>query len=150
MEPPPQNGSSTGGGLPSQARVMRRRAVASRYSLVEFSQRTSWPMKANSRSRRCSASVMRSQFRGGEAGLGSSSRAARYAGGACGSAGSSTSEAKSTARQAARGLRAHHRCRVEGWPWRMDFSRADSRLMASSGSATSISLVRVMAFSPCV
>ena len=54
--------------------------------------------------------------------------------------GSSTSWANSTARAAASGRRAHHRCSVDGWPWRIDFSRADSRLIASSGSATSISL----------
>ena len=53
--------------------------------------------------------------------------------------GSSTSWANSTARQAASGRRAHHRCSVDGWPWRMDFSRADSRLMSSRGSATSMS-----------
>jgi hypothetical protein len=56
--------------------------------------------------------------------------------------GSSTIEEKSTARQAARGRRAHQRCSVEGCPWRIDFSRADSRLIASSGSATSISFLR--------
>ena len=44
--------------------------------------------------------------------------------------------------QAASGRRAHHRCRVEGWPWRMLFSRADSALIASSGNATSISFLR--------
>ena len=54
--------------------------------------------------------------------------------------GSSTSWANSTARAAASGRRAHHRCSVDGWPWRIDFSRADSRLIVSSGSATSISL----------
>ena len=43
-----------------------------------------------------------------------------------------------TARAAANGRRAHHKCSVEGWPWRMDFSRALAALMASSGSATSI------------
>ena len=43
-------------------------------------------------------------------------------------------------RAAASGRRAHHRCSVDGWPWRIDFSRADSRLIVSSGSATSISL----------
>ena len=43
-----------------------------------------------------------------------------------------------TARQAASGRRAHHRCSVEGCPCRIDFSRADSLLIASSGSATSI------------
>ena len=41
---------------------------------------------------------------------------------------------------AASGRRAHHRCSVDGWPCRIDFSRADSRLIASSGNATSISL----------
>ena len=50
--------------------------------------------------------------------------------------------AKMTARQEASGLRAHHRCKVDGCPWRMDFSRADSALMASSGRSTSISLRR--------
>ena len=53
--------------------------------------------------------------------------------------GSSTNEENNTARQAARGRRAHHRCSVDGWPWRIDFSRADSRLIASSGRATSMS-----------
>ena len=53
--------------------------------------------------------------------------------------GSSTSWANSTARHAASGRRAHHRCSVDGCPCRIDFSRADSRLMSSSGSATSIS-----------
>ena len=46
-----------------------------------------------------------------------------------------------TAREAASGRRDHHRCSVEGWPWRMDFSRALAALMASSGSATSISFL---------
>src|ERR1035438_2543036 len=54
--------------------------------------------------------------------------------------GSSTSWANSTARAAASGRRAHQRCKVEGWPCRIDFSRADARLIASSGRATSISL----------
>ena len=56
--------------------------------------------------------------------------------------GSSTICAKMTARAAANGRRAHHRCRVLGWPWRIDFSRADARLMASRGSATSMSFLR--------
>ncbi len=29
---------------------------------------------------------------------------------------------------------------MDGWPWRIDFSRADSRLIASKGRATSINL----------
>ncbi|OQA30670.1 MAG: hypothetical protein BWY57_02710 [Betaproteobacteria bacterium ADurb.Bin341] len=53
--------------------------------------------------------------------------------------GSSTSDANSTARQAASGRRAHHKCNVDGCPCRMDFSLAASLLMASSGSATSMS-----------
>src|SRR5262245_28051935 len=55
--------------------------------------------------------------------------------------GSSTICAKITARAAARGLRAHHRCSVLGCPCRIDFSRADALLMASSGSATSMSFL---------
>jgi hypothetical protein len=47
--------------------------------------------------------------------------------------GSSTICAKMTARAAASGRLAHHRCRVLGWPWRMDFSLAEAALMASSG-----------------
>ena len=38
--------------------------------------------------------------------------------------GSSTICEKITARAAASGRRAHHRCSVDGWPWRIDFSRA--------------------------
>ena len=46
----------------------------------------------------------------------------------------------STARQAASGRRAHQRCSVLGWPWRMVFSRAAASLILSSGRATSMSL----------
>jgi hypothetical protein len=38
---------------------------------------------------------------------------------------------------------APHRCKVEGCPCRIDFSRAEATLIASSGSATSISLRRM-------
>ena len=44
------------------------------------------------------------------------------------------------ARAAAKGRRAHHKCRVEGCPCRMDFSRVQAALIASSGRATSMSL----------
>jgi len=53
--------------------------------------------------------------------------------------GSSTICENITARAAARGRRAHHRCSVLGCPCRMDFSRAEALLMASSGRATSMS-----------
>ncbi|MDM7939791.1 MAG: hypothetical protein QUS07_05540 [Methanothrix sp.] len=56
--------------------------------------------------------------------------------------GSSTIEAKSTARQVASGFLDHHRCSVDGWPWRMDFSLAEAALIASSGRATSMSFLR--------
>ena len=56
--------------------------------------------------------------------------------------GSSTSDDHSTARAAANGRRAHHRCKVEGWPCRIDFSRAEALLIASKGSAASISFFR--------
>ena len=53
--------------------------------------------------------------------------------------GSSTICAKITARAPASGRRAHHRCSVLGCPCRIDFSRAEALLIASSGRATSIS-----------
>jgi hypothetical protein len=53
--------------------------------------------------------------------------------------GSATICAKITARAAANGRRAHQRCSVLGCPWRIDFSRAEALLMASSGKATSMS-----------
>ena len=56
--------------------------------------------------------------------------------------GSSTMDAKRTALHVARGFLDHHKCSVDGWPCLMDFSRADATLMASSGSATSISFFR--------
>ena len=46
-----------------------------------------------------------------------------------------------TARAAARGRRAHHKCSVEGCPCRMLFSRAEAMLIASSGSETSMSFL---------
>jgi len=55
------------------------------------------------------------------------------------SVGAGRSSPSSIARQAANGRRAHHKCSVDGCPCRMDFSRAASRLMASSGNATSMS-----------
>src|ERR1039458_8777932 len=53
--------------------------------------------------------------------------------------GSSTIWPKITARAAASGRRAHQRCNVLGCPCRIDFSREQALLMASSGRATSMS-----------
>jgi hypothetical protein len=42
------------------------------------------------------------------------------------------------ARMAASGRRAHQMCRVEMWPCRIDFSRADCLLMAANGNDISM------------
>ena len=55
------------------------------------------------------------------------------------SRGSGSRVPNTTARLIARGRRAHHRCIVEMWPCRSDFSRADSTLTSLSGSFSSIS-----------
>ena len=54
-----------------------------------------------------------------------------------GSQGSGSSRAISTARDDARGRLAHQRCRVEGCPCRMDFSRAAWRDTSAMGKSTS-------------
>ncbi len=126
MEPPPQKGSITGGGLPFVALRISVCAASSTVSFVVFSHFTSSSMmrKRRWRSASCSSSV------GKRSGCDD---------------GSSTMVANRTARHAASGRRAHQRCSVEGWPWRIDFSRAASRLIASSGSATSMSFFRYAA-----
>jgi hypothetical protein len=100
-------------------RAISVRAACSTRSSLLFSHTTNSSMIPNNRLRSASASVSGRSLPG-----------------------SSTSEANSTARQAARGRRAHHKCRVLGCPWRIDFSRAASLLMASSGRATSMSFLR--------
>ena len=40
------------------------------------------------------------------------------------------------------GRLAHHKCRVDGWPCRMDFSRADALLISSGGRDTLVSFLR--------
>ena len=50
-----------------------------------------------------------------------------------------SSSASSTARLDASGRRAHHRCSVDGWPCRIDFSRAACRDTAAMGKSTSAS-----------
>ena len=120
MAPPPAKGSSNSGGFPLVDFRISALAASSTRSLLEFSQTTKSSRMRNSRcrSRFCSSSV--GNFSGWEEG-------------------SSTRLDQITARAAANGRRAHQRCRVDGCPWRMDFSRADSALIFSRGSATSIS-----------
>src|SRR6266545_1280372 len=120
IDPPPQNGSYTGGGFPSVDLRISARAACSTRSLFEFSHFTNSSMRRKSRCRSasCASSV------------GNCSGWAE---------GSSTNDANNTARHAAKGRRAHHRCSVDGCPWRMDFSRAAATLMASSGRASSMS-----------
>ena len=56
--------------------------------------------------------------------------------------GSSTIDAKMTARHDASGRRAHHGCSVEGCPCLICFSRAECALMSVSGRSTSMSFLR--------
>ena len=171
IEPPPQNGSYTGGGLPPVERIISARALLSTRSSFEFSHFTNSRMMSNSRSRSVSTKMSSSFGSGTGGGLlraGTPDAAAlskitfrpshalrcpartfsaafRLAASAISSAthsdGSSTNEANNTARHAANGRRAHHKCNVDGCPCRMDFSLAASRLMSSSGNATSISFL---------
>ena len=55
-----------------------------------------------------------------------------------GSSGSGMSEAKTAARQAASGRRAHQMCSVDMCPCRIDFSRADCSETSLRGRATSM------------
>jgi hypothetical protein len=98
-------------------------ALFSTRSLLLFSQRTSSAMKSCRRFRSAPWASSVGKWSGQDDG-------------------SSTSWANSTARHAASGRRAHHRCKVEGCPCRIDFSRALAALIASSGSAISISFLR--------
>src|SRR5438876_9894272 len=52
--------------------------------------------------------------------------------------GSGNSNPSNTARHAASGRRAHHKCSVDGCPCRMDFSRAECSLTAAMGKSTSM------------
>ncbi len=61
------------------------------------------------------------------------------ASGQCSSHGSGSSSAINTARDEASGRRAHHRCRVEGCPCRIDFSRAACFETSAMGKSTSAS-----------
>ena len=61
------------------------------------------------------------------------------ASGQCGSPGSGSSRASSTARDEASGRRAHQRWSVDGCPWRIDFSRAACRDTSAIGKSTSAS-----------
>ena len=137
------------------------RACCSTCSLVVFSQSTSSSRIPNRRSRSSSAAMSASACRSDDL-FGppdasparrflSACLAARFFDGSDSSTltysdGSSTICAKSTARAAARGRRAHQRCRVDGCPWRIDFSRAAAALIASSGSATSIIFLHFPAY----
>ena len=132
MEPPPQNGSSKGGGPSGHEAAISWRTALRTFGSDVASHRTSSSMsvKRRWRSTSCVASV------GNRSGCAD---------------GSSTSEANSTARQAASGFLDHQRCRLDGWPWRIDFSRAASRLIATKGSETSMSLrLGILDSEPCL
>lgn len=63
--------------------------------------------------------------------------------GQSGSQGSGSSSPISTARHAANGLRAHHRCSVDGCPCRMLFSLAECLLTSAMGKSTSMRRLHV-------
>ena len=56
--------------------------------------------------------------------------------------GSSTMDAKMTARHDASGRRAHQRCNVDGCPCLKYFSRAECAFISLSGRSTSMSFLR--------
>ena len=124
IAPPPAKGSSRAGGLLLVERRISALAAASTSGSLEFSHLTSFSRMPNSR---CRSAFWASS-------VGYSSGWAE---------GSSTRLDQITARAAASGRRAHHRCKVDGCPCRMDFSRAASALIASSGRATSISFLGI-------
>ena len=95
IEPPPQNGSRTGGGLPPVERRISARASSRTVSFVLFSHWTSRSMIPKRRVRSSSTAF----------GVGKRSGS---------DDGSSTRLANRTARQAASGRRAHHRWIVQG------------------------------------
>ena len=144
IEPPPQKGSQTGGAC-----------SASHASTASGSSRGggSPPRpRASERAISYRASFkIRSSFVASHGTIASTMPCSRLSSRACSASvgnssghadGSSTSCANSTARHAASGRLAHHRCNVDGCPCRIDFSRADALLMASSGSETSMSFLR--------
>ena len=117
--PPPTNGSKTAGRFSPTQFLISLSASSKTSSLLEFSHLTSFSIIANKRLRSASCNSGVGNFSGF-------------------SDGSSISDAKSTTRAVAKGRRAQYKCKVEGCPWRIDFSRADSLLIISSGSDTSI------------
>ena len=120
-EPPPQKGSKIFGNSPLQEVLIWDLASDSTSGSLLFSQTTN-------RSR-ISKRRLRSAF--------CSSSDGNLSGWADGS---STSDAHNTALNAAKGRRAHHKCNVDGCPCLINFSRADSLFITSSGRATSMSL----------
>lgn len=104
-------------------RAISRRASRSTCSSFEFFHGTRRSMMPNSRFRSASCAASSGNSSGTEDG-------------------SSTNCANNTALHAASGRRAHQRCRVEGCPWRIDFSFEDASLIAANGNATSMSFLR--------
>ena len=107
--------------------------------LFEFSQRTRCLMNSRQRFRGVSSTADPLPFLGVNS-LRPASRTTncRKLSGHSGSSGSGISEAKTTARHAASGRRAHQMCSVEICPCRIDFSRADCSETSFNGKATSM------------
>ena len=108
IAPPPQNGSNTFGNSPSHDASISARASASTSGLLEFSHTTNRSRIPNNRFRSYSLSPRPSGTDQDEP------------------TDHPPDEAHNTARQAANGFRDHHKCKVDGCPCRIDFSRADA------------------------
>ncbi len=139
IEPPPAKGSTTSGVSSGWAARTNARPVSKYSALAELSQLAKSAMNRSS-VRRSPSSVATSASQP-DARLRMASRVARAPSlnntGQCGSHGSGSNSAMSTARDDASGRRAHHKCRVDGCPCRIDFSRAACRDTSAIGKSTS-------------
>ena len=115
--------------------------------LFEFSQRTRYLMNSRQRFRGVSSTADPLPFLGvNSLRFSVSITSLRNPSGHSGSSGSGMSEAKTAARHAASGRRAHQIWSVEICPCRIDFSRADCSETSFNGKATSMSRLSIEHF----
>ena len=133
IDPPPAKGSTTKGVSSGWAAFTSPRAISRYVRFDELSQSAKSPMKCRRAARRSVSLAPISPVS-----LPSRDRAvALNSTGQWWSAGSGSNNAMSMERQAPRGRRAHQRCSVEGWPWRIDFSLAECFETTAIGKSTS-------------
>lgn len=133
IEPPPANGSTTTGDPSSYEALTSARLTSRKDEFDERSQFANFPTNCRRACRR-SASVAPGWCpTSGSRVLAVTLKAS----GQYGSHGSGQSAANRMALLEANGRRAHHRCKVEGWPCLMDFSLAACRDTSAIGKSTS-------------